>query len=182
MVAVTETFDPFEVEQGRRHHEAMAELRATCPVARLGSGMLVVSRYDDVRSMLTDPHMSNTDAARAPGVTVPEPDRPSRPASARRLRLGQPHLCRRARRPSRGFDLAEHRARLAKILVPKLMAGRERLVSAVDFETTTLLLVIGENMVVSHGGGTGGLPWSRAPASPWPRPETSPSGWCTRSR
>src|SRR5260370_1103026 len=53
----------------------MAELRAACPVARLGSGMLVVSRYDDVRSMLTDPHMSNTDAARAPGVTVPEPDR-----------------------------------------------------------------------------------------------------------
>jgi anaerobic selenocysteine-containing dehydrogenase len=41
---------------------------------------------------------------------------------------------------------------IAKILVPKLMAGRERLVPAVDFETTTLLLVIGENMVVSHGG------------------------------
>jgi cytochrome P450 len=74
-VQVTETFDPFDLEQGPRHHEAMAELRATCPVARLGSGMLVVSRYDDVRSMLTDPHMSNTDAARAPGVTVPEPDR-----------------------------------------------------------------------------------------------------------
>lgn len=72
---VTQTFDPFDVEQGRRHHEAMAELRATCPVARLGSGMFVVSRYDDVRSMLTDPHMSNTDAARAPGVTVPGPDR-----------------------------------------------------------------------------------------------------------
>jgi cytochrome P450 len=74
-VAVTETFDPFDVKQGRRHYEAMAELRATCPVARLGSGMLVVSRYEDVRSMLTDPHMSNTDAARAPGVTVPEADR-----------------------------------------------------------------------------------------------------------
>jgi anaerobic selenocysteine-containing dehydrogenase len=41
---------------------------------------------------------------------------------------------------------------IAKILVPKLMAGRERLVPAVDFETTTLLLVIGENMAVSHGG------------------------------
>jgi cytochrome P450 len=59
-----ETFDPFDVEQGRRHHETMAELRTTCPVARLGSGMLVVSRYDDVRSMLTDPHTSNTNAAR----------------------------------------------------------------------------------------------------------------------
>lgn len=74
-MAVTETFDPFDVEQGGRRHEAMAELRATCPVAPLGSGMLVVSRYDDVRSMLTDPHMSNTDAARAPGATVPERDR-----------------------------------------------------------------------------------------------------------
>jgi anaerobic selenocysteine-containing dehydrogenase len=41
---------------------------------------------------------------------------------------------------------------VAKVLVPKLMAGREGLVPAVDFEITTLLLVIGENMVVSHGG------------------------------
>lgn len=41
---------------------------------------------------------------------------------------------------------------IAKVLVPKLMAGREGLVPAVDFESTTLLLVIGENMVVSHGG------------------------------
>lgn len=41
---------------------------------------------------------------------------------------------------------------IAKVLVPKLMAGREGLVPAVDFDTTTLLLVVGENMVVSHGG------------------------------
>jgi anaerobic selenocysteine-containing dehydrogenase len=41
---------------------------------------------------------------------------------------------------------------VAKVLIPKLMTGREGLVPAVDFETTTLLLVIGENMVVSHGG------------------------------
>jgi anaerobic selenocysteine-containing dehydrogenase len=41
---------------------------------------------------------------------------------------------------------------VAKVLVPKLMAGREGLVTAVDFEHTTLLLVIGENLVVSHGG------------------------------
>lgn len=53
----------------------MAELRATCPVARLSSGMLVVSRYADVKSMLSDPHMSNNDAARAPGIEVPEQDR-----------------------------------------------------------------------------------------------------------
>jgi anaerobic selenocysteine-containing dehydrogenase len=41
---------------------------------------------------------------------------------------------------------------VAKVLVPKLMAGREGLVPAVDFDSTSLLLVIGENMVVSHGG------------------------------
>jgi anaerobic selenocysteine-containing dehydrogenase len=41
---------------------------------------------------------------------------------------------------------------IAKVLVPKLMAGRERLTPALDFDRTTLLLVIGENMVVSHGG------------------------------
>jgi hypothetical protein len=29
----------------------MAELRATCPAARLGSGMHVVSRYDDVKRL-----------------------------------------------------------------------------------------------------------------------------------
>jgi cytochrome P450 len=53
----------------------MAGLRATCPVARLGSGMLVISRYADVKSMLSDARMSNSHAARAPGVTVPERDR-----------------------------------------------------------------------------------------------------------
>lgn len=41
---------------------------------------------------------------------------------------------------------------IGKVLVPKLMAGREGLVPAVDFDATTLLLVVGENMVVSHGG------------------------------
>ena len=40
---------------------------------------------------------------------------------------------------------------IAKVLVPKLMAGREGLVPAVDFERTTLLLIVGENTVVSHG-------------------------------
>src|SRR5258708_24766810 len=41
---------------------------------------------------------------------------------------------------------------IAKVLVPKLMAGREGLVPAVDFDATTLLLVVGANVVVSHGG------------------------------
>ena len=74
-VPITQGFDPFDPEQGRRHHDAMAELRATCPVARLSSGMLVVARYADVKSLLSDAHMSNRDAARAPGVSVPEQDR-----------------------------------------------------------------------------------------------------------
>ena len=68
-------FDPFDLEQSARHGDVMAELRSSCPVARLDSGMLVISRYADVRSMLTDPGMSNSDAARAPGVTVPAEDR-----------------------------------------------------------------------------------------------------------
>jgi len=71
----TQTFDPFDPEQGTRHHEAMTELRATCPVARLSSGMAVVARYADVKSMLSDWHMSNANAARAPGIAVPEQDR-----------------------------------------------------------------------------------------------------------
>ena len=41
---------------------------------------------------------------------------------------------------------------VAKVLVGKLMSGREGLVPAVDWERTTLLVVVGENMVVSHGG------------------------------
>jgi hypothetical protein len=68
-------FDPFDPQQGSRHHEAMAELRASCPVARLSSGMLVVPRYADVKAMLSDAHMSNANAARAPGIAVPEQDR-----------------------------------------------------------------------------------------------------------
>ncbi|MGH3247704.1 MAG: cytochrome P450 [Trebonia sp.] len=71
----TPGFDPFDPQQGTRHHEAMAELRAACPVARLSSGMLVVPRYADVKSMLSDAHMSNANAARAPGIAVPEEDR-----------------------------------------------------------------------------------------------------------
>jgi cytochrome P450 len=37
--------------------------------------MLAVSRYDDVKALLSDAGMSNTDAARAPGVVVPQDDR-----------------------------------------------------------------------------------------------------------
>ena len=40
---------------------------------------------------------------------------------------------------------------IAKVFVPKLMAGREGLSPAVDFDRTTFLLIIGENTVVSHG-------------------------------
>ncbi|MBO0731575.1 MAG: cytochrome P450 [Acidimicrobiaceae bacterium] len=68
-------FDPFDPAQRDRHHEVMAELRDACPVARVASGMVVVSRYDDVRSALNVPTMRNSHAARAPGVAVPPEDR-----------------------------------------------------------------------------------------------------------
>ncbi len=69
------SFDPFDRSQQSRHHEVMAELRRTCPVARLSSGMIVISRYEDVRSTLNEPRMRNSHAARAPGVAVPPDDR-----------------------------------------------------------------------------------------------------------
>ena len=70
-----ERFDPFDPAQASRHHEVMAELRSSCPAARLASGMIVVSRYEDVRSTLNVPTMLNRGAARAPGVEVPPEDR-----------------------------------------------------------------------------------------------------------
>ena len=70
-----EGFDPFDTGQSARHHQVMAEMRASCPVARLASGMSVVSRYDDVRAALNLPALRNRDAARVPGVVVPEEDR-----------------------------------------------------------------------------------------------------------
>jgi cytochrome P450 len=68
-------FDPFDPSQQHRHHEAMAELRETCPVARLPSGLVVVSRYEDVRSTLNESRMRNSHSARAPGIAVPPQDR-----------------------------------------------------------------------------------------------------------
>ena len=41
---------------------------------------------------------------------------------------------------------------VAKVFVTRLMSGRERAWPATDFDTTTLLVILGENMVVSHGG------------------------------
>ena len=41
---------------------------------------------------------------------------------------------------------------VSKILVTKLMTGHERPWPQVDPDTTTLLLILGENVVVSHGG------------------------------
>ncbi len=69
------SFDPFDPSQQSRHHEVMAELRRTCPVARLSSGMIAISRYEDVRSTLNEPRMRNSHSARAPGVAVPPEDR-----------------------------------------------------------------------------------------------------------
>jgi cytochrome P450 len=67
-------FDPFDPEQAGRHHDVMAQLRRECPVARLSSGMVVASRYEDVRQALNVPTMRNSHAARAPGVVVPPED------------------------------------------------------------------------------------------------------------
>jgi len=69
------SFDPFDPSQQSRHHDVMAELRRSCPVARLSSGMIVISRYEDVRSALNEPRMRNSHSARAPGVAVPPADR-----------------------------------------------------------------------------------------------------------
>src|SRR5580658_2314903 len=68
-------FDLFDPEQAGRHHEVMAQLRRECPVARLSSGMVVASRYEDVRQALNVATMRNSHAARAPGVVVPPVDR-----------------------------------------------------------------------------------------------------------
>ena len=68
-------FDPFDAAQRGTHHAVMAELRARCPVARVDSGMVVVSRFDDVRAALSERTMLNSHAARAPGVVVPPEDR-----------------------------------------------------------------------------------------------------------
>ena len=68
---VLEGFDPFDIYEGPRHHQRMAGLRATCPVAQLDSGLVVLSRDHDVKDALSNPTMSNTNSARAPGVDVP---------------------------------------------------------------------------------------------------------------
>lgn len=72
---VIKGFDPFDVNEGPRHHEKMAQLRSNCPVARLESGMIILTRFDDVKALLGDPSMSNRNSARAAGVEVPEEDR-----------------------------------------------------------------------------------------------------------
>ena len=74
MVDLT-TYDPFDPAQQGTHHHVMAELRETCPVARLASGMTVVTRFEDVRAALNDKRMCNSHSARAPGVFVPPDDR-----------------------------------------------------------------------------------------------------------
>jgi cytochrome P450 len=74
-VKTLEGFDPFDVNEGPRHHDRMAKLRAECPIARLDSGLVVLPRFEDVKNVLIDPTMSNNNAARAPGVDVPAADK-----------------------------------------------------------------------------------------------------------
>ncbi len=118
------SFDPFDPAQRGRHQDAMAELRASGPVARLGSGMLVVARYADVKSMLSDGQMSNRNAARAPGVTVPEQDQffffeydPPLHVPLRRL------LRDLLSRPHAEASTPQVRALIAELLAPLLAAG-----------------------------------------------------------
>ena len=68
-------FDPFDPSQQHVHHEAMAELRATCPVARLPNGMVAITRFDAARAALNNSSYHNANAARAPGIVVPPEDR-----------------------------------------------------------------------------------------------------------
>ncbi len=68
-------FDPFDPDQQGTHHDVMGHLRDRCPVARLRSGMVVLSQFDDVRAALSDRTMRNAHAARAPEVFVPPEDR-----------------------------------------------------------------------------------------------------------
>ena len=68
-------FEPFDPAQQGTHHDKMAELRERCPVVRLGSGMVVVTRFNDIRTALSERTMENSHAGRAPGVFVPPEDR-----------------------------------------------------------------------------------------------------------
>src|SRR5579875_45274 len=68
-------FDPFSPAQRGTHHEVMAQFRSRCPVAKVASGMVVLSCYQDVRAALSDRRLLNSHASRAPGVLVPKEDR-----------------------------------------------------------------------------------------------------------
>jgi cytochrome P450 len=89
-------FDPFDPAQRGTHHQFMAQFRTRCPVARLPSGLVVLSRYGDVRAALSDRSMRNSHASRAPGVSVPPEDQlmffeydPPEHTALRRLMLDQ---------------------------------------------------------------------------------------------
>jgi cytochrome P450 len=124
-----EDFDPFDPEQTGRHHDVMAQMRRECPVARLSSGMVVASRYDDVRYALNVATMRNSHAARAPRVVVPPEDRlfffeydPPEHAALRRLLvdLFSPQQAER--------KAVSMRAVVEDLLAPLASAGRADLV------------------------------------------------------
>ncbi|MCK9927942.1 cytochrome P450 [Frankia sp. Mgl5] len=58
-----EDFDPFDLAHAERHHAVMADMRERCPVARLSSGMIAVTRFADVRATLHEPAPRNSHAA-----------------------------------------------------------------------------------------------------------------------
>lgn len=74
--AILDTIDPFAASDGARFEALLATLRDQCPVAHLGGGTHLVTRHDDVLSVLRDVQaFGNSHCARAPGVRVPPEDR-----------------------------------------------------------------------------------------------------------
>lgn len=61
-----EDFDPFDLAHAERHHAVMADMRERCPVARLSSGMIAVTRFADVRATLHEPALRNSRAPARP--------------------------------------------------------------------------------------------------------------------
>jgi cytochrome P450 len=148
------TVDPFDFKDKERLRRLLPKLRRSCPVAALPTDVLLVTRYDDVLSVLKDNEaFANANAARAPGVTVPAEDRlfffeydPPEHLQLRRMLLD---LLARTRVQR---DVEVLRALTTRLLRPLLAQGRG------EFVTDFAVPVAGEAMM--H---VAGLPPEDAP-------------------
>src|SRR5579864_7009694 len=71
-----ETFDPFDVDQGRDSWPLLARLRDEAPVATIANGMRYVTRHAECRAALRDTEaLSNASGMKAPGVVIEPEDR-----------------------------------------------------------------------------------------------------------